>query len=105
VAYHKNWGYFRELFGLDIRNYVEPRPSIPPSPRHVEAVIRQMRDEDIDVILAANYYDETRVRNIAEKVGARAVIVPLGVGGEPEASDYFSLIDLIVSRLAAAFEG
>lgn len=104
VVYHKNWAYFGELFGLEIRNYVEPRPSIPPSPRHVEEVVRQMRDEDIRVLIAANYYDETRVRNVAQKVGAKAVIVPLGVAGEPGVTDYFSLIETIVSRIAAAYE-
>lgn len=103
VAYHKNWAYFSELFGLKVRNFVEPRPGIPPSPRHVESVIKQMRDEDINVIVAADYYDETRVRTIAQKVGAKAVIMPLGVTGEREAHDYFSLIDNIVSKIAAAF--
>ena len=103
VAYHKNWAYFGELFGLKIRNYVEPRPGIPPSPRHVEEVVKQMREEDIGVIIAANYYDETRVNSIAQKVGAKAVIVPLGVGGTPAARDYFSLIDVIVSSIARAF--
>ena len=61
-----------------------------------------MQREEIEVIVAANYYDETRVRAIAKRVGARAVIVPLGVGGVPEARDYFSLIDTIVGRIAAA---
>lgn len=103
VAYHKNWAYFSELFGLKIRNYVEPRPGIPPSPRHVETVVKQMRAEKINVIIAANYYDETRVRNISQKVGAKAVIMPLGVEGPPTAGAYFSLIDGIVSSIAAAF--
>ncbi len=104
VAYHKNWAYFSELFGLDVRNYIEPRPGIPPSPRHVEEVVKQMRDEDIGVLIAANYYDETRVRGVAQKVGAEAVIVPLGVKGEPGVDTYFELIDLIVGRIAGAFE-
>jgi ABC-type Zn uptake system ZnuABC Zn-binding protein ZnuA len=104
VAYHKNWAYFSELFGLKIRNYVEPRPSIPPSPRHVEEVITQMRDEHIGVIIAANYYDETQINTIAQRVGAKAVIIPMGVHGTPEARDYFSLIDVIVTRIAAAYE-
>ena len=103
IGYHKNWAYFNELFGLEMRNYVEPRPSIPPSPRHVEDVIRQMREEEIEVIVAANYYDETRVRSVAKRVGAKAVIVPLGVGAEPGARDFFSLIDTIVTRIADAY--
>lgn len=103
IAYHKNWAYFSELFGLEVRNYIEPRPGIPPSPRHVEEVIRQMQDEEIGVLVAANYYDETQIRAVSSRVGAKAVIVPLGVGGEPGVDDYFDVIDTIVSRLAAAY--
>lgn len=105
VAYHKNWAYFSELFGLHVRNYIEPRPGIPPSPRHVEEVVKQMRAERIGVLIAANYYDESRVKGVAQKVDAKAVIVPLGVRGEPGVNDYFALIDTIVGRIALAFSG
>ncbi len=104
IGYHKNWAYANALFGLQMRNYVEPRPSIPPSPRHIEAVIKQMQQEKIGVILAANYYDESRVRAIAERVGARAVIVPIGVYGAEGVDDYFAVIDSFVDQLAAAYQ-
>lgn len=104
VAYHKNWAYFAEVFDLRLRNYIELRPGISPSPRHLEEVVTQMRNENIHVIISATYYDETEVRDVAEKVGARAVIVATAVGGDPAATDYFTLMDTIVSRIAAAFE-
>jgi len=104
VAYHKNWAYFSELFDLRIRNYIEMRPGIPPTPRHVEEVVNQMRNENIHVIISASYYDENEVRSVAEKVGARAVIVPTAVGGDPAVTNYFTMMDTIVSRIAAAFE-
>lgn len=103
IAYHRSWTYFSELFGLEIVNYVEPRVGIPPSPRHVEGLIAQMRAEKIGVLVSENYFDEARVREIAAKVGAEAVILPIAVGGTAEARDYVSLIDTIVARLAAAY--
>jgi len=104
VAYHMNWSYFSDLFGLQVVNYVEPRPSIPPTPRHVESLIKQMREEDIRVILAANYYDTDRVRFIAGQVEARPVIVAMGAGGLPGTDRYFDYIDQLVTSVAAAFE-
>ncbi len=103
VAYHKNWAYFQQLFGLDIIGYVEPKPGIPPSPRHVEELIQKMRQYHVKVILAANYFDERKVREIAEKIGGKAVIVPLSVGGVPEVKNYFQLIDYWISHIKAAF--
>ncbi len=103
VAYHKNWVYFTELFGLEVGDYVEPKPGIPPSARHVKALIDHIRSEDIEVLLAATYFSHSQVETIAERTGCRAVRVPLGTGIEG-ADDYFQLVDLWVNRLAEAFE-
>ncbi|HUU03472.1 MAG TPA: metal ABC transporter substrate-binding protein [Myxococcota bacterium] len=102
VAYHKNWVCFDHLFGLDVVNHVELRPSIPPTPRHVDQLIKQMRKEKIHVILAASYYDLTKVRLIADQVGAKAIIIAMGVGGSPGVNTYFDLIDHMVDQIAAA---
>ncbi len=102
VAYHKNWIYFTELFGLEIADYVEPKPGIPPSARHVKALIDRIHAEDIRVLLAATYFSQQQVSLIAERTGCRAVRVPLGTGVEG-ADDYFQLVDLWVERLAEAF--
>ncbi|NOX37168.1 MAG: zinc ABC transporter substrate-binding protein [Calditrichaeota bacterium] len=104
VAYHKNWAYFRDVFQLEIIGYVEPRPGIPPSPRHVEKLIQQMRQQDVRVILAANYFSQKKVQEIARKVHGVAVVVPLGVGGTPEVQNYFQLIDYWVDQLTEGFQ-
>ncbi len=104
IAYHKGWVYFSRRFGLRIADYVEPRPSIPPTPRHIEQLIERMRNEGIDIILAATFYDQAKVRRVAEAVGARPVIVCTGTACRPEIKSYCDLIDHLVGTLAAAFE-
>ncbi|MEJ2054306.1 MAG: metal ABC transporter substrate-binding protein [Calditrichaceae bacterium] len=103
VAYHKNWIYFQSLFGIDIIGYVEPKPGIPPSPKHIEELVQDMRKNAVKVVLAANYFDEGKVRNICQKVGAVPVIVPMYVDGAPGTEDVFKLVDLWISGLKAAF--
>src|SRR5213594_3080471 len=34
VTYHRSWPNFCERFGLVVVDYVEPKPGIPPTPRH-----------------------------------------------------------------------
>lgn len=102
VTYHKNWVYFLKLFGMEEAGTVEPKPGIPPSPRHVTELVEMMRGRDIRIILAANYFDEQKIRTVASRVDAEAVIVPLYVGGEPEVTDYFELVDCWIERLLAA---
>ncbi len=102
VAYHKNWIYFVRLFGLQEAATVEPKPGIPPSPKHVTRLINLMKERDIRIILAANYFDEQKIRTVAARTDAEAVIVPLYVGGARGAEDYFGLVDLWVDGLLNA---
>ncbi len=103
VTYHKNWAYFRQTFGVEIVGYVEPKPGIPPSPRHVEELVREMRKYHVKVLMAANYFSKKKVTEICDKVGAIPVIVPMGVGGAPGTDDVFKLVDYWVSHLREAF--
>ncbi|NOZ00358.1 MAG: zinc ABC transporter substrate-binding protein [Deltaproteobacteria bacterium] len=103
VTYHKNWVYFTTLFGLDVIGEVEPKPAIPPSPLDVKRLISRMRNNNVKVILAANYFDENKIRKIADAVGGRPVIVPMSVGGIKGLDDYFSLVDYWIDGLNEAF--
>jgi len=102
VTYHKNWIYFLRLFGIEEAGTVEPKPGVPPSPKHVTQLVELMRTRRIGVVLAANYFDEQRVRTVARRVDAQAVIVPLYVGGAPGVEDYFKLVDTWTDRLVEA---
>lgn len=104
VGYHKNWVYFKHLFGLNVIGHVEPKPGIPPSPKHVEDLVKKMRAEKVKVLFAANYFDENKVRTICAKVGAIPVIVPMTVNGAPNTEDIFKLTDLWISELNKAFK-
>ncbi len=99
VVYHKNWSYLIQLFGLREVATIESKPGIPPSPRHVTNLVTMMREQNVELILAANYFDERKVHIVAERTGAEAVIVPLFAGGAPGTEDYFGLVDLWTSNL------
>ena len=102
VTYHKNWVYFIRLFGLKEAGTVEPKPGIPPSAKHVTDLVEQMRAQDIRILLAANYFDEQKIRTVAGRVGAEAVIVPLYIAGVDGVYDYFQLVDFWVNNLLRA---
>jgi len=104
VTYHKNWIYFVTLYGLEEAGTIEPKPGIPPSPRHVNEIVELMRVRNIGIILAANYFDEQKIRTVAGRVNAEPVIVPLYVGGAPGVEDYFQLMDQWIRQLLKAAE-
>lgn len=102
VTYHKNWVYFLKLFGLEEAGTVEPKPGIPPSPKHVTTLVELMRKRKVRILLAANYFDEQKIRTVADRVGAMAVIVPLYVSGIPGIEDSFQVIDCWIEGLLEA---
>ncbi len=104
IGYHKNWIYFANRFGLTLAGYIEPKPGIPPTPRHVEAIIDLIRSQGIEVVLSANYFDPSKPEAIAARTGAHAVIVPLSTGGAPGVETYPELIDIWIRSLVDAFK-
>jgi zinc/manganese transport system substrate-binding protein len=103
VTYHRNWIYFTALFGFEVVGEVEPKPSIPPSPKDVERLIETMKRHGVRVVLAANYYDEHKVQKICAAVNATPVIVPMSTGGIPSVKTYFDLVDHWVLRLRQGY--
>ncbi len=103
ACYHKNWAYFNARFRVDCAIYIEPKPGIPPSPGHLQEVIEYMEAEHVRVLLAANYFSHKKVERVAERTGARAVLVPLDVEGIEGVDTYFDLVDTWVTQLANAY--
>ena len=103
ICYHKQWSYFTRSFGVKCVEYVEPKPGIPPTPRHVARVIRTIGDRNIPVLLAVSYYDRDQIETVAERTGAKAVIVPLSVDAAPNTETFIDLMSLWVNELTRAF--
>jgi ABC-type Zn uptake system ZnuABC Zn-binding protein ZnuA len=103
ACYHKEWDYFSREYGLPCVDYIEPKPGIPPTPGHVLEVINEMRAQHIQVLLSTNYYDRGQVMEVAQKTGAKAVIVPSNTGGAAGVNTYFDLMNLWLTELDRAF--
>jgi len=102
-CYHKEWDYFSREFGIPCVDYIEPKPGIPPTPKHVRELIELMQQRHVEVLLSPGYFDHNQIREVAERTGAKAVIVPSNVGGAPGVNTFVALINTIVGSLAQAF--
>jgi len=103
ACYHKEWDYFSREYQVNCFDYIEPKPGIPPTPRHVQEIIVGMREKHIPVLLSTNYYDRSQVQEVAQRTGARAVIVPSNTGGAAGINSYFDLMNLWITELGRAF--
>ncbi len=103
ACYHKEWDYFSREFQVNCFDYIEPKPGIPPTPRHVQEIITEMEQKHIQVLLSTSYYDRDQVLDVARRTNAKAVIVPSNVGGAEGINTYFDLMNLWVNELTRAF--
>lgn len=99
IAYHKLFEYLAADFGLTISGYVEPKPGIPPSVAYIGRLIEKMKEERIHTVITTSLYPRKEVDFIADKTGARVIVLPHDVGSMPEIVDWCTLMDTVLSRL------
>ena len=104
ITYHKNWAYFADTFGLEIVGFIEPKPGIPPSAKHVQNMIQLIKDQKIGLMLVANYFEKKSPQMIESKTGIKALFLPLFVNGSPEVTDNFKLVDFWIDQINANIE-
>src|SRR5258705_1874710 len=69
IAYHNEWVYFETRFGLEIVDFMEPKPGIPPSPSQIVKVIREIKDNKIKVIVSSPYFTTTSSTMVSQQTG------------------------------------
>lgn len=104
VTYHRSWPNFVKRFGLQVLDYVEPRPGITPSPGHVVKLIATMKRENVKLILVEPYFDLKTPKSVARETGGQVVVLMPSVGGNKETGDYIKLFDHDVNLLVKAFQ-
>jgi ABC-type Zn uptake system ZnuABC Zn-binding protein ZnuA len=105
IAYHGSWPYFARRFRLDIAGVIETKPGIAPSPAHIAALIAQARAAKVRAVLHEPFEPVETARLVANRSGARLVVLAPSVGSLPGTDDYLALIEYDVTALARAFDG
>jgi ABC-type Zn uptake system ZnuABC Zn-binding protein ZnuA len=105
VTYHNSWPNFAKHFGLDVVGYVEPKPGVPPSPSHTFELINMMKAQHVKAIMMEPYFDAKTPQSIAERTGAKLVVLYPSVGGAKSGTDdYFQLFDTNIANLVKALK-
>lgn len=102
VTYHDSWPYFTDRFALEVTGHVEPRPGIPPSASHLDALVRRMKAEGVRVIVSEAYYPAKGPEFLAERTGATVLSLPASAGGAKGVDTYFDVFERAVSELETA---
>jgi ABC-type Zn uptake system ZnuABC Zn-binding protein ZnuA len=99
---HNIWPYFTRRFGLTIVGHLEPKPGVPPTTAHLNALVQHMKTAHVKAVLATAYYDPRYAQFIAGNTGATVVNMANQVGARPQTDEYLRMIDYNVRQLALA---
>ncbi len=104
IAFHNSWPYFDERFHFDLVGFIEPKPGIPPTPKHLVSVIKSMKQQAIRLMIISPYFSKKTSRLIAAKTGAVLVELAGSVGAQPEIKTYFDLFEFNIDKLIQGME-
>jgi len=104
AAYHDDWLYFANRFGLQINVFVEPKPGVPPSPSHLVEVIASIRANQTKAILVEPYHNRKNAEKVASSTGAQVVDMAQYPGALPNTDTYVQMMDVLISRLTSALK-
>jgi ABC-type Zn uptake system ZnuABC Zn-binding protein ZnuA len=103
IFYHNSWPYFVNRFGLNVVNFVEPKPGIPPSPLHTAKLLNQVQNQGVRVLAMEPYFDDRVPNMLARESEAKVVKLAQSVGAVDEVKDYISLFDYNIRILLEAY--
>ncbi len=102
IAYHNEWPYLAAFAGIRIEQFLEPKPGIPPTPRHLAFLEKYIRQHAVPSIFQATFYSKDAAKALERRTGVRLYLLAVNVGEVPQVPDYFSLFDHDVETIASA---
>ena len=100
-TYHRSWTYFADAFGFEVVDTVEPVPGIPPTARHLAALVEQAKARQVKLLLQEPYFATDSGRFLERQAGVHPVSAATSCA-EPKAGSYLRHFDEIMSALEGA---
>lgn len=78
ISYHDSLPYLLDWLGLRSVATLEPRPGVPPTPKHVAHLLGHMRGQGVGVIVQESYHPTNTSQALARMAKAELVVFPGG---------------------------
>lgn len=99
AVYHKEFVYLANRFGFDASISLEEKPGVPPSATYLKKVAEDIKRDHIRIILISPFNNPRYAQSVAERTGAKVIVMPTSVGSLPGIDTYeqsiSTMLDLI----------
>ena len=104
IAYHNEWCHFENRFGLQIVDFIEPKPGIPPTPSQLVKIINEVKRNSIKVIISSPYFTTSSSDVVAKQTGAKVLTLATSAGAFENVKSYFDVFDYNIDQLVSALK-
>ena len=102
ISYHEDIEYLVDFLGLKVEQFLEPKPGIPPTPKHLEFLENYIKSKNIKAILMPTYFPKDAAESLSKRVGTKVVTVCQNVGELPGTEDVFGFFDYNFKQISEA---
>ena len=104
IAYHNEWCYFENRFGLKIVDFMEPKAGIPPTPSQLVKIIKEVKENSIKVIMTSPYFTASSSNVVSKQTGAKTLVLATSAGAFDSIKTYYDLFDYNIKLLTTALK-
>lgn len=103
IGYHNAWTYVGSWLDIDIPIQLEPKPGVPPNPRHVREVIDVIDSLGVGVIIQLEYYPTDSAEMIADRTERDVEVLSVSAQAR-EGQNYREHLDEVLESLYEAMK-
>ena len=100
ISFHEDIAYFADFLGLVSDQFIEPKPGIPPTAKHLGLLENYARDKQVRAIVMPTYFSKGAAEELARRIGIEVIMIAQGVGEVPGSDDFFSFFDRNFKEIA-----
>ena len=75
VSFHKDVCYLGRFTGIDFVDTLELKPGVAPTPTHLEALVKEMKEKNVKLIVREQQYDAKVCEWLANETGAKIAVI------------------------------
>lgn len=99
VSYHQDVAYLARFTGLDFVDTIELKPGIAPTPTHLAALVKKMKEQGVALIVREQHFDAKTCAWLAEQTGAKVAVIGIMANAFPETETFIKMSEHNVKAL------
>ncbi len=100
ISYHDEVVYILDFLEMKDEQYLEPKPGIPPTPKHLVFLEEYAKSKQIKAISVATYFPRDAAEQLAKRLGVKVITIAQEPGEVAGTDDFFSFFDYNIKQIS-----